>query len=241
MCEGEAAVHQEAAQLRGPGVEVVVSAQGAGCSKTHTQREREKDLTAREETSGITSLRLDGSENNRLLCEVRSQVSDSSRFYFRLVWKQEGEQVWVTAQNPPSFLCQQIQTTDWSRQWFPSDWSRQWFPSDSSESLTVGPESRLELILLEQDLVHRLLDGGEVEVRLRDEDAGVCEIHLGGGQIKLQTFPGKEQKTSRWNKDKETHLEHLFSKQMIPHFPLHIPVDQITLQEEKPVTNQQRG
>ena len=63
-------------------------------------------------------------------------------------------------------------------------------PSDSSETLTVCPESRLELILLEQDLVHRLLNGGEVEVRLRDEDAGVCEIHLdpnmsrGGGGVR---------------------------------------------------------
>lgn len=44
--------------------------------------------------------------------------------------------------------------------------------------LTVDPESRLELILLKQDLIHGLLNGGEVKVRLRDDDAGVCKIHL---------------------------------------------------------------
>lgn len=44
--------------------------------------------------------------------------------------------------------------------------------------LTVYPERRLELVLLEQDLVHRLLDGREVEVGLGDDDAGVCKVHL---------------------------------------------------------------
>lgn len=77
----------------------------------------------------------------------------------------------------------------------------------SAERAGVGPESRLELVLLEQDLVHGLLDGGEVEVRLGDDDAGVCELHL----------------------------EHLLPKQMIPHFPLHVPVDQITLLEGQDV------
>lgn len=44
--------------------------------------------------------------------------------------------------------------------------------------LTVYPERRLELVLLEQDLVHRLLDGREVEVGLGNDDAGVCKVHL---------------------------------------------------------------
>lgn len=44
--------------------------------------------------------------------------------------------------------------------------------------LTVYPESRLELVLLKQNLIHRLLNGREVEVRLGDDDAGVCELHL---------------------------------------------------------------
>lgn len=44
--------------------------------------------------------------------------------------------------------------------------------------LTVYPESRLELVLLKQNLIHRLLNGREVEVRLGDDDAGVRELHL---------------------------------------------------------------
>lgn len=44
--------------------------------------------------------------------------------------------------------------------------------------LTVYSESRLELVLLKQDLIHGLLNGREVEVRLSDDDAGVCEVHL---------------------------------------------------------------
>lgn len=44
--------------------------------------------------------------------------------------------------------------------------------------LTVYPEHRLKLVLLEQDLVHRLLDGREVEVGLGDDDAGVRKVHL---------------------------------------------------------------
>lgn len=44
--------------------------------------------------------------------------------------------------------------------------------------LTVGPECRLELVLLKQDLVHGLLDGAEVEEGFCDDDAGVREVHL---------------------------------------------------------------
>lgn len=44
--------------------------------------------------------------------------------------------------------------------------------------LTVYPEGRLELVLLEQDLVHRLLNGREVEVGLGDDHAGVCKVYL---------------------------------------------------------------
>ena len=45
--------------------------------------------------------------------------------------------------------------------------------------LTVDPEHRLELVLLKQDLVHGLLDGGEVVQGLADDHAGVRKIHLG--------------------------------------------------------------
>lgn len=55
--------------------------------------------------------------------------------------------------------------------------------------LTVYPERRLELVFLKEDLVHRLLDGREVEVGLGDDDAGVGKVHLQGGvDLDLQSF-----------------------------------------------------
>lgn len=104
-------------------------------------------------------------------------------------------------------------------------------------SLTVYPQSRLELILLKQDLVHRLLDRREVKVRLSDDDAGVGEIHLDSdicvvlskhsicqGLLRLLSEDLYET-----NDTKQTHLEHFLPKEVIPHFPLDVPVHQITL------------
>lgn len=119
MCEGEAAVHHQAAELSRAAVEEVMSAEGAGCRGTEGE-----------------------------------ELNTPGNATFRMTF-----------------------------------------------DLTVGAQSRLELILLEQDLVHGLLDGGEVEVRLRDDDARVCKLHL----------------------------EHLLSKQVVPHLPLDIPVHQVTL------------
>lgn len=94
--------------------------------------------------------------------------------------------------------------------------------------LTICSESRLELVLLKQDLVHRLLDGREVEVRLSDDDAGVYEIHL-DPEHTAEFRLVEQTKEPQWTKQQTINLKHLLSKQMVPHFPLDIPVDEITL------------